>query len=129
MPEVTNERLTERERACMEHFRKAQERGESFAEYCRSNGLNANEWHAVKHGMMLKGLLPPGKGPAKKRSKIRRPKKKRSGFVSVQVARSASPSPLGTPVCRVRHPSGCVIECASFPEAQWLAALMAGEPA
>ena len=124
MSEVTSERLTERERACMEHFRQARERGGSFAEYCRANGLNANEWHAVKHGMMQKGLLAPGRGSAKTRSKRRR-----SGFVSVQVARSGGPSPLATPACRVRNPLGWLIECASLPEAAWLAALMAGEPA
>jgi hypothetical protein len=74
--------------------------------------------------MVLKGLLPPVKGVAAKRSK-----EKRSRFASVQVARSASPSPLAAAVCRVRHPSGWVIECASLPEARWLAALMTGEPA
>ena len=124
MLEVTSEKLTERERTCVEHFRQAAERGGGFAEYCRSNGLKANEWHAVKHGMMLKGLLPPGKRPVAKR-----PKRKRSGFAPVRLARSGGPIPLATPACRVRHPSGWVIECASLPEARWLAALMAGEPA
>lgn len=124
MLEVTSEKLTERERTCIEHFRQAAERGGGFAEYCRSNGLKANEWHAVKHGMMLKGLLRSGRPPAAKRSKG-----KHSRFVSVQVARSGSPIPVGAPACRVRHPSGWVIECASLPEARWLAALMAGESA
>jgi hypothetical protein len=124
MLEVASEKLTERERTCVEHFRQAAERGGGFAEYCRSNGLKANEWHAVKHGMMLKGLLGPSRRPAAKRSKG-----KRSRFVSVRIARPGSPSALATPACRVRHPSGWVIECASLPEARWLAALMAGEPA
>jgi hypothetical protein len=124
MLEVTSEKLTERERTCVEHFRQAAERGGGFAEYCRSNGLKANERHAVKHGMMLKGLLPPGRRAAAKRARG-----KRSRFISVQVARSASPGPVGTPACRVRYPSGWVIVCASLPEARWLAALMTGEPA
>ena len=122
MLEVTSEKLTERERTCVEHFRQAAERGGSFAEYCRANGLKANEWHGVRHGMVLKGLLPRTKQPAVKRSK-----EKRSRFVPVQLARSASPSPSATPICRVRHPSGWIIEFASLPEVQWLASLMAGE--
>jgi len=124
MLEVASEKLTERERTCVEHFRQAVERGESFAEYCRANGLKANEWHAVRHGMVLKGLLPPARRPAAKRTKG-----KRSRFVPVQLAASASPSPLATPACRVRHPSGWALEFASLPEVQWLLSLMGREPA
>ena len=29
-------------------------------------------------------------------------------------------------VCRIRHPSGWTIECASFPEVSWMSALMSG---
>jgi hypothetical protein len=58
MLEVTSEKLTERERTCVEHLRQAAQRGEGFDEYCRAKGLKANEWHAVRHGMVLKGLLP-----------------------------------------------------------------------
>jgi len=83
MLEVTSEKLTERERACVEHFRQAAERGGSFAEYCRANDLKANEWHGVRHAMVLKGLLPRTKHPAAKPSK-----RKRSRFVPVQLALS-----------------------------------------
>jgi hypothetical protein len=55
---VGSEKLTERERECLKHFRQAQDLRVSFAEYCRSQGLKANEWHAVRHGMVHKGLLP-----------------------------------------------------------------------
>jgi hypothetical protein len=61
MLDVGSEKLTERERECLKHFRQARELGVSFAEYCRSQGLKANEWHAVRHGMVHKGLLPGGK--------------------------------------------------------------------
>ncbi len=67
MLEVASEKLTERERECVKHFRQAQERGESFAEYCRAAGLKANEWHAVRHGMVQKGLLPGRRGTGAKR--------------------------------------------------------------
>ncbi len=58
MLDVASEKLTERERECLKHFRRAQELGVSFAEYCRSQSLKSNEWHAVRHGMVHKGLLP-----------------------------------------------------------------------
>ena len=35
MSRANVENLTERERACLEHLRQAQELGLSFAEYCR----------------------------------------------------------------------------------------------
>jgi hypothetical protein len=46
---VNSEKLTERERECPRNFRQAQELGVSFSEYCRSQGLKSNEWHAVRH--------------------------------------------------------------------------------
>ena len=52
MLEVASERLTERERECLKHFRQAREGGLSFAEYCRTSGLKASEWHAVRHGIL-----------------------------------------------------------------------------
>ena len=67
MLEVASEKLTERERECLKHLRQAWGRGISFAEYCRSNGLKASEGHAVRHGMVVKGLRPPGQGGGAKR--------------------------------------------------------------
>jgi hypothetical protein len=69
MLEVASEKLTERERECLKHFRQARESGVSFAEYCHSSGLNASEWHAVRHGMVVKGLMPPGQSGGPKRSR------------------------------------------------------------
>jgi hypothetical protein len=86
MLEVASEKLTERERECVKHFRQAQERGESFAEYCRAAGLKANEWHAVRHGMVQKGLLPGRVTGAKRRPTQQR----RSGFIPVRVGPSGS---------------------------------------
>ena len=42
MLEVASEKLTERERECLKHFRQAREGGVSFAEYCRGSGLKAS---------------------------------------------------------------------------------------
>lgn len=123
MLEVASEKLTERERECLKHFRQAQERGASFAEYCRSTGLKANEWHSVKHGMILKGLLPAGRNPTVKKKRRRQ---KRSRFIPVHLTPSGSAGSSATTACRVRHPSGWFIECASLPEVAWLTELMRG---
>ena len=124
MLDVASEKLTERERECLKHFRQAQELGVSFAEYCRSQGLKSNEWHAVRHGMVYKGLLPGRNrsSGAKKRPSRRRP----SGFVPVRLTSEAAGVPANAAACRLRHTSGWVIECASLPEVQWLKGLMEG---
>jgi hypothetical protein len=124
MLEVGSEKLTERERECLKHFRQAQELGVSFAEYCRSQSLKANEWHAVRHGMVQKGLLP---GRNRNSGTKRRPSRRRqSRFVPVRVASSPAGASASTGTCRLRHTSGWVIECASLPEVQWLKGLLEG---
>jgi hypothetical protein len=121
MLEVANDELTDRERECVKHIRQARERGMSFAEYCRSTGLKANEWHGVRHGMVKKKLLPPVPGS--------RPKPVRSGgkparFIPVRVESSSGTGSSIGMLCRVRHPSGWIIECASWPELSWMRGLL-----
>jgi hypothetical protein len=124
MLDVGSEKLTERERECLKHFRQAQELGVSFAEYCRSQGLKAIEWHAVRHGMVHKGLLP---GRSRRSGAKRRPSRPRhSRFVPVRLASGGAEVSASTAACRLRHPSGWVIECASLPEVQWLKGLLQG---
>ena len=123
MSEASIERLSERERACLEHVRQAQELGLSFSEYCRQKDLKFNQWYWIKRGLMRKGVIA---GPAKARKAgVSKPKPKIPGFAPVRIAPQASE----VTACRVRHPSGWVIECASYPPAQWLSALVSGAPA
>ena len=123
MLDVATDKLTERERECMKHIRQARERGLSFAEYCRSVGLKANEWHAVRHGMVQKGLLPGRRSPVAKRKPT---KPRRSRFIPVRLRPSRSAEISVGAVCRLRHASGWVIECTSLPELQWLKGLIGG---
>ena len=124
MLDVASEKLTERERECLKHFRQAREGGLSFAEYCRSSGLRANEWHAVRHGMVLKGLMPPGQGGGPKKKRLG---KKRARFIPVRVKSCGVPVASATLACRVRHPSGCVIECVSWPDPSWMMGLLGAQ--
>jgi hypothetical protein len=123
MLDVNSEKLTERERECLEHFRQAQELGVSFAEYCRSQGLKSNEWHAVRHGMVHKGLLP---GRSISGAKRRPSRRRHSRFVPVRLAAGGAEVSASAAACRLRHTSGWVIECASLPEVQWLKGLLQG---
>ena len=125
MLEVASEKLTERERECLKHFRQARESRVSFAEYCRSSGLKANEWHAVRHGMVVKGLMPPGQGGGAKKKPSRR---KQAGFIPVRVESSGVVVASSALACRVRHPSGCVIECVSWPDPGWLRGVLGVQP-
>jgi hypothetical protein len=125
MLDVAADKLTERERECLKHIRQARDCGLSFAEYCRSIGLKANEWHAVRHGMVKKGLLPPGQGAKTKGTRSRR---KRGRFIPVRVEPSNGAGAWSGMACRVRHPSGCIIECVSWPELGWMKGLLGEQP-
>jgi hypothetical protein len=104
--------LTELERACLEHLRQAQEQGLSFAKYCRQRNLRANAWYWTKQRLVRKGVI------AGRQIVEAKP----AAFVPVCI----TPKAPTTTACRIRHPSGWVIECDSFPQAQWLSVLMSG---
>lgn len=113
--------LSEKERACLEHLRQAREQGKSFSQYCREQDLSFNQWYWVKREMVRKGVIAEaGNTKASVKAAVAKP----AGFVPVRVS-----SPASAVVCRVSHPSGWVMECGSFPQAQWLAALLSGASA
>lgn len=125
MLEIATDKLTERERECLKHIRQARESEVSFAQYCRSIGLIANEWHAVRHGMVKKGLLPPGQGGKTKRTPSRR---KHAHFIPVRVESSNGAGSGTAMACRLRHPSGFIIECANWPDLNWMKGLLGAQP-
>jgi hypothetical protein len=110
--------LSERERACLTHLRQARELGVSFSQYCREKNLKMNQWTWIKRVLVRKGAIDGSR---------RAGKTKPAGFVPVRIAPAAAAAATTTTVCRIRHPSGWTIECASFPEASWMSALMSGE--
>ena len=118
---MSTEPLSGREQQCLEHLRRAQELEVSLAEYARSFQVDVKELYNAKRTLVHKGVLS-----ARANGEASEAEPAPAGdFVPVQVTprRSTAPS---TAVCRIRHPSGLVIECASFPPASWLAVLLAG---
>ncbi len=106
------EALSERERACLAHLEEAKKLGVSFSQYCRDRQISMHQWTWIKRALVRKGVI--GKRGRADRSKA-------AGFVPVRVA-----PPAAMPACRIRHPSGWTIDCASYPEVAWMSALMSG---
>lgn len=96
------------EMTAVEHAERAQSQGQTVAEYCRQTGLSVHALYSARRELKEKGLLP---GAPK-----RRPARKKAGkFITVSVT-DAAPAVM----CRVRHPAGWVIECASWPDPSWM---------
>ena len=106
------EGLSERERACLAHLDEAKRLGVNFSRYCREKDLSMHQWSWVKRALVRKGVVG---------GRRRAERSKAAGFVPVRIAPAAA-----TTVCRIRHPSGWTIECASYPEVSWMSALMSG---
>jgi hypothetical protein len=107
------EALSDRERACLEHFRQAQELKVTFSQYCRERNLSVHQCYWIRRSLVRKGAMAGESKVAKGR---------RGGFVPVRIG----PAAAAEMACRIRHPSGWVIECGSVPQPQWLSALMSG---
>ena len=74
----------------------------------RGCGLSVHALYSARRALKEKGVLP---GSPKRRQVRKKPEK----FIAVRVAES-----VPTVVCRVRHPSGWVVECASWPDPRWM---------
>ena len=120
MSERNVEALSDRERACLAHLEEAKKLGKSFSQYCRDRQISMHQWTWIKRALVRKGVIGGrrrAEGP------------KAAGFVPVRVASTATVVATAMTVCRIRHPSGWTIECASYPEVSWMSALMSGESA
>jgi hypothetical protein len=110
--------LTEREREVLDHLQKAQELGSTLVEYATAFNQDVKELYAVKQQLVRKGALAG-------RAKVEEPQKLGT-FAPVRIVPSVSPPASSAVAFRLVHPSGWTIECASLPEANWIAALMKG---
>ena len=113
--------LTLGQQRFMERMQEAQNEGVSLPDYYRAHGLSMAMLYKVRRQLVQKGIVPPTRpqhtsGPDK--------------FVQVRVQESSAGAELSVhgPVCRLRHPSGWLIECGMWPEPQWLLQLMGERP-
>lgn len=105
-------KVTRGEQQYLEHVGRARERKQTLAQYCRSVGLKVQSLYNARYQVKRKGA---GAQRAVQGSAAR------SAFIALRVPVTATPTVVGTPsVCRVQHPSGWVIECASWPQAAWI---------
>jgi hypothetical protein len=113
-----HESLTPGEQRFLERQQEADSEGISLPEYYRSHGLSVHALYSVRKQLVSKGVLPRGPGgrPARTPASPGR-------FVAVRVA---APTLATTPgkSCRLRSPSGWVIEFDGVPELSWVSALM-----
>jgi hypothetical protein len=116
-------KLTPREEEYLEHVRRAAEDGVTLSEYCRARGKSVGALYAIRRQLGRKGYGSASPTPTP--TPTRRIKKKQP-FVAVRVAEAALAGAGSTAVCRLRHPSGWMIECVAWPQASWMSALVNG---
>jgi hypothetical protein len=100
------------EMTAAEHVERAQNQGQTVAEYCRQTGLSVHALYGVRRQLKENGLVPG----APKRRRVRR---KAGNFITVSVSETGP-----AVVCRVRHPGGWLIECGCWPDPRWMKELM-----
>ena len=112
--------LTEKQRRALEHVERARSAGMSLSDYARAQGVEIRPIYDSMAALRKKGMLIPSAPRAE------------SAFVAVRVRSrsevSAPPTPTGSGgnlICRLRI-GAAVIECAAWPPAPWLAALLSG---
>lgn len=119
--ETNPQQLTAREQSYFDHVRQAKEQGVTLKAYCQKLGVNVRSLYGVRRDLVEKGVLPRTLPPKTAKTKKARPAK----FVAVRVLAPGSNNGSEA-VCRVRHPSGWVIECGRWPEAAWVWELTRG---
>lgn len=125
------EELTAGERRYLEHVRQARSQGMGLSQYCRSVGLNPFSLYSMRRQMRRKGILPPVQQTERAAgAKETRGSAVPRRFVAVRVVEPAVPAAAAAAglVCRLRHPSGWMIECGSWPESSWVSALVGVRP-
>jgi hypothetical protein len=123
MSDETREELTLGQQRFMERMQEAQNEGVALPDYYRAHGLSMAMLYKVRRQLVQKGIVPPTR---EQEQMVSGPEK----FVQVRVPESPGGAELTVrgPVCRLRHPSGWLIECGMWPQPQWLLQLMGERP-
>src|SRR5215471_15592188 len=110
---MADEGLTAHELSCLEHLKQARALGLSLAQYARDHGLRVKMLYGAENRLRKKGVIAgassqqPGKAIAE-----RKPEIGESQFVAVRIEH---PSVAPSPVLRVQHARGHVLEFGSWP--------------
>ena len=123
MTEQKQAELTLGERRYLERGREAQGEGISLRDYYLAHGLSPRMLSRVQRQLADKGMMPPPSSAVAEAGKAGK-------LIEVRVADSVGGAtfPAAGPVCRLRHPSGWLIECGMWPDPQWLSGLMEVRP-
>lgn len=107
------------EQRYVERAREAQAEGLSLRDYYLAHGLSLRMLLRVQRQLAEKGMVLPPSSAAVEAGK---PGK----LIEVRVAAAVVPAqvPASGAVCRLRHPSGWLIECGMWPDPRWLSGLM-----
>ena len=96
--------LTPAEQRYLEHAREAEKQGLSLPPYYRSAGLSVYSLYNVRRGLLRKGVVSARRATRAAPSDPGR-------FLAVRIAESSGQT--SGPFCRLRSPSGWIMECAS----------------
>jgi len=110
--------LTRAERRFLGRAAEAEERGVTLEEYYRASGLSVGWLQNIRRQLRDKGVVVP---EPTARSAVATSGK------FMQVCVRPAPMSDGSALCRLRHPSGWVIECGAWPPAAWLRECLAGD--
>jgi len=119
MTEQKQAELTLGERRYLERVREAQSEGVSLKEYYLAHGLSLRMLSRVQRQLSDKDIVPPPSSAVAEAGEAGK-------LIEVRVTDSVGRAglPAAGPVCRLRHPSGWLIECRMWPDPRWLSGLM-----
>ena len=120
--------LTEHQRECLEHMRRARTLGMSLVGYERCHGIKARMLYDAAAQLRKKGIIGGdvnAVGLAKQgREAVAAAEK--SPFVTVRIAAAKAPRGDFIPVLRLNHERGHVLEFGIWPPAEMMAVILAG---
>jgi hypothetical protein len=112
-----HEDLTPAEQRYLERAGEAQQHGLTLQQYYQASGLSLDWLHKIRRQLLRKGVVTPERSAQTAAVRSRE-------FVEVRVAAAPTVKSESIAICRLHHPSGWVIECGSWPEPSWMAALL-----
>ena len=123
MSEQKQAEFTVGERRYLERVREAQSEGVSLRDYYLAHGLSLGMLSRVQRQLSDKGMVPPPSSAVVEAGTSGK-------LIEVRIGECAGRAgvPAAGPVCRLRHPSGWVIECGMWPDPRWVSGLMQVRP-